>query len=111
MITRHRLRWRIQHWLEARLPGLLTCAQFQEMVDAYVDDELGPVVRATVDFHMKTCPICQRYLIAYGKVRDFAADTLSAEEAEALDVVPEGLVTAILAARGVGGARGGGPNS
>jgi anti-sigma factor RsiW len=99
MITRRRLRWRIQHWLEARLPGLLTCAQFESLVDAYIDGELGPVARATVDFHMRTCPVCLRYLTAYRKVRDLAADTLSAPESEALESVPEDLIAAILAAR------------
>lgn len=99
MITRRKLRWRIQHWLEARLPGLLTCAQFEALVDAYIDGELGPVARATVDLHMRTCPVCLRYVAAYRKVRDMAADTLTRPEAEALDALPEDLVAAILAAR------------
>lgn len=99
MITPRRLRFRIQHWLEARLPGLLTCAQFEALVDAYIDGELGPVARATLDFHMRTCPVCLRYLTAYRKVRDLAAETLTQPETEALESVPEDLVTAILAAR------------
>ena len=99
MMTPRRLRFRIQHWLEARLPGLLTCGQFEALVDAYIDGELGPVARATVDFHMRTCPVCVRYLDAYRKVRDLAGDSLTPSEAEALETVPEDLVTAILAAR------------
>jgi anti-sigma factor RsiW len=99
MIMRHKLRWKLQHWLEGRVPGLLTCRDFETFVDAYVDGELGPVARVTVDFHMKTCPICQRYLEAYRRVRDLAVDAVSAEDAAALDAVPEDLVGAILAAR------------
>lgn len=99
MITRRRLRWRIQHWLEARLPGLLTCALFEQLVDAYIDGELEPMARATADFHMRTCPVCLRYLKAYRKVRDLAADTLTRPEAVALDRVSEDVVAAILAAR------------
>ncbi|MFX4222973.1 MAG: anti-sigma factor family protein [Thalassobaculum sp.] len=99
MITRHRLRWRIQHWLEGRLPGLLTCAQFQETLDAYLDGELGGPARMTVDFHMRTCPACRRYLAAYSKVRETAIETLSADETAALDEIPEDLVSAIMSAR------------
>ncbi|WPZ33819.1 zf-HC2 domain-containing protein [Thalassobaculum sp. OXR-137] len=99
MITRRKLRWRIQHWLEARLPGLLTCTQFEAVVDAYIDGELGSVARAAVDFHTRTCPVCRRYLTAYRKVRDLAAETLTRPEAEALESVPDDLVAAILAAR------------
>lgn len=99
MITRRRLRWRVQHWLEARLPGLLTCTQFEALVDAYIDGELGPVARATVDFHMRSCPVCRRYLTAYRKVRDMAAETLTLPEAQVLEDVPEDLVAAVLAAR------------
>lgn len=99
MITRHKLRWRIQHWLENRLPGLLTCAEFQEMLDAYIDGDLSVGARAMVDFHTKTCPICDRYLAAYRKVRDLAAETLTEDETAALEEVPEDLVTAVLAAR------------
>ena len=99
MITRRKLRWRIQHWLEARLPGLLTCTQFEALVDAYIDGELGPVARGAVDFHMRSCPVCRRYLVAYRKVRDLATETLTLPEAEALESVPDDLVAAILAAR------------
>ena len=93
------LRFRVQHWLENRVPGLITCAEFETMVDAYVDGELGPVSRVIVDLHLATCPLCSRYLKAYVKAREYAVDTLTAEESAALDEIPEDLITAILAAR------------
>lgn len=107
MIARHRLRWRIQHWLEGRLPGLLTCAEFQETLDDYLDGALGGAARMMVDFHIRTCPACRRYVAAYGAVRaaaEGAFDGMAAgggPEADAmgLDPVPEELVEAIAMAR------------
>jgi len=103
MILRHKLRWHIQHWLENRMPGLMTCAEFEEMVDAYIDGELSGVARATVDVHLKTCPACQRYLAAYRKVRDLAVDAVTEDDEAALEAIPDDLVGAILAARGADG--------
>ena len=108
MITRHRLRWRIQHWLEARLPGLLTCAQFEALLDGYLDGDLSAGARIAVDFHVRTCPACERYLTAYGKVRALIPETLTQGEAGALETIPEDLVTAILAARDAEAGRDGG---
>ena len=99
MITRSKLRWRIQHWLENHVPGLMTCAEFGETVDAYLDGELGPVASALVDLHIRTCPACERYLAAYRKTRDLAVATVTAEDDAVLEDLPEDLVTAILAAR------------
>lgn len=107
MTPRRPLRWHIQHWLENRLPGLLTCAEFEHFVDAYIDGDLGGVARAQVDFHVRTCPACQRYLSAYRKARDLAVDALSAEEDAALTELPEDLITAVLAARDAQAGRGG----
>ena len=108
MITRHRLRWRIQHWLESRLPGLLTCAQFEALLDGYLDSDLTARSRVAVDFHIRTCPACKRYLAAYGKVRALIPETLTQADADALATVPEDLVTAILAARDAEAGRDGG---
>lgn len=103
MIARHRLRWRIQHWLEGRLPGLLTCAEFQETLDDYLDGALGGPARMMVDFHIRTCPACRRYVAAYGAVRAAAEGAFcngSPEaDAMALEPVPEELVAAITMAR------------
>ncbi|MCR9071386.1 MAG: zf-HC2 domain-containing protein [Alphaproteobacteria bacterium] len=99
MITRHRLRWRIQHWLENRVPGLLTCAEFQQTLDDYIDGALGRAGRMIVDIHLKTCPTCRRYMSAYRKVRDIAPRALDTDETKALGEIPEDLVLAIIMAR------------
>lgn len=118
MIARHRLRWRIQHWLEGRFPGLMTCAEFQETLDDYLDGTLGGPARMMVDFHMRTCPACRRYVAAYGAVRAAAAGaydsalrdgltgghtggghTGGGPGTDGMDAIPEELVVAIKMAR------------
>ncbi len=93
------LRWRLQHWLENKLPGLMTCAEFEETLDAYIDGELGPVGRTLVDLHIAMCPLCKRYVMAYGRARDLAVDAVSEADAKMLGDVPEDLISAIMAAR------------
>jgi anti-sigma factor RsiW len=45
--------------------GGLTCYEFDNFIDDYFDDALGPVVRATFEAHLKVCPGCEAYLADY----------------------------------------------
>lgn len=105
MARKQPLRWRVQHWLENVIPGVLTCREFEETLDDYLDGELGPVARRMVDLHIRTCPLCKRYLRAYDKARYLAVDALNYSDDKALDQIPEDLVHAIIAARDVEAAR------
>lgn len=96
------LRWRIQHWLEHTVPGLMTCEQFEQTVVDYLDGEMKPSARRAVDLHMRMCPACRRYLRAYSKARHLAIDALTFSEQKALQTIPEDLVQAILAGRNAG---------
>lgn len=107
MILRHKLRWKIQHWLENRVPGMLTCDQFETAIDAYIDGELDGIAKAKLDFHVMMCPPCRRYLRAFGKTRDLAVQAMSREDEQALEAIPEELVSAIIAARGAETGQGG----
>lgn len=105
MARKQPLRWRIQHWLENVIPGLLTCREFEETLDAYLDGELSSVAQRMVELHIRTCPLCKRYLRAYDKARRLAVDALTYSENKTLDTIPEDLVQAIVAAHEAEAAR------
>ncbi|NQW10143.1 MAG: zf-HC2 domain-containing protein [Alphaproteobacteria bacterium] len=102
MASLRSLRWRIQHWLEHTVPGLMTCEEFEQTLVDYLDGAMGPVARRTVDLHVRTCPACRRYMRAYNKARHLAVDALTFSEQKALETIPEDLVQAILAGRNAG---------
>lgn len=75
----------------------LTCKQFMEFLDDYASNAQDEAVRAEFDRHMKDCPPCAEYLREYmDTIR--LAKTCS-EVREARESAPEGLISAILAAR------------
>ena len=43
----------------------LTCRQFVDFLDAYIDGELADEPRATFEVHIEACPPCRDYLKSY----------------------------------------------
>ncbi len=43
----------------------LTCRQFVDFLDAYLDDELAGDARSTFQTHIDACPPCRDYLKTY----------------------------------------------
>lgn len=92
------LRQRIRG-LMFKLPLMITCAEFEDFMIAYVDDELAPKQKRIFEFHLAVCRECRDYLAAYRSAMTITRDTLDAQTADMLENVPEDLVSAVLAAR------------
>lgn len=52
----------------------MTCEQFDQLLDDYLDDRLDTSHRATVEAHAATCPACRHRLEALREVLDGAAN-------------------------------------
>ncbi len=82
-----------------KLPLMITCAEFEEFIIAYLDGSLGNRQRRIFEFHLAVCRECRNYLAAYRSAMTVTRDVLDAETANTLEDVPEDLVSAVLAAR------------
>ena len=77
-----------------RLPLMISCAEFEDFILAYLDDQLSPRQKWMFEAHLKICKECQAYLKAY---RATLAVT-QAQSGQDLPDVPEDLVKAVMSA-------------
>ncbi|MDC0886438.1 zf-HC2 domain-containing protein [Altererythrobacter sp.] len=93
-----RLRLKIKA-LIFRLPGMITCAEFDRFIVDYFEGELSDAELRTFERHMAVCRECREYLAAYrasmALVRDASAQATDVD----LTDPPEDLIAAIVAAR------------
>lgn len=82
-----------------KLPLMITCAEFEEFILAYVDGSMSNRQRRIFEFHLAVCRECRDYLAAYRSAMTVTREVVDAETAETLADVPEDLVSAVLAAR------------
>jgi hypothetical protein len=84
-----------------RLPGgeLLTCREFIEFLDAYLDGELSAAETDAFDWHMAACAPCVAYLESYAQTIRLGKMALGGADEPVPAEVPEELVAAILASR------------
>jgi anti-sigma factor RsiW len=80
-----------------KLPGMINCAQIEEFIQAYLDDELSPTEQKVFDRHLIVCPDCRRYIAAYKQTLQ-TLDAVSVEDRNTLADVPEDLIQAVLTA-------------
>lgn len=78
----------------------MTCKELVTLLDRYVAGELGPDLKAASDEHLSQCDDCRRYLRSYRGVIAVAEGAKHHPEGGSPDSVPEGLVRAVLAAKG-----------
>ncbi len=74
----------------------MSCREFSEFLDRYVEGELGDVERLEFERHLAACPACVAYLESYRRTTRLAR-ALGASDA--LPGVPDELVAAVLASR------------
>lgn len=83
------------------VPGMITCTEFEQFIDDYLDNNLTAQETTVFERHLKLCRECRDYLAAYqnsitlGKAV-FAADS---DNLTALNEVPSDLLQAVMAAR------------
>jgi anti-sigma factor RsiW len=76
----------------------MTCRELTSFIADYLAGELDSNTRRVFEHHLSICPNCVQYVADYE--RTVALGQRAYDDAEALaHDVPEGLVTAILAAR------------
>ncbi len=80
-----------------KLPGMITCRQFEDFIVAYLDGTLPEQHRKRFEFHLKVCRECQEYLAAYRA--GLEAANQSVPEMSDMDDVPEDLIAAVMASR------------
>ena len=93
----------MRSWLKSimfrHLHGMMTCKEFEDFVQAYVDDELASPQRSVFARHLRLCRECRDYLTAYQRTIEVGRTVLTAPEDPLPGDVPEDLIKAILEAR------------
>ncbi len=97
-IMSNSLRQRIRS-IMFKLPLMITCAEFEDFIIAYLDGELNAGQKRIFELHLAMCRECRDYLAAYRSAMTITRDTLDGQTADVLEDVPEDLVSAVLAAR------------
>ena len=77
----------------------LTCREFVDFLNAYIDGDLPADQAQVFDKHMGLCPPCVHYLQTYKRAAELPGKCAELDRAEPPEDVPEALVKAILAAR------------
>ena len=82
-----------------RIPGMITCVEFEDFMIAYMEGELPPAQRRVFEFHMKICRECRDYMAAYKRTIEVSGRAFKDQSAPVPPEIPEDLVQAILDAR------------
>jgi len=86
---------RMGAWMLRNVPGMLTCAEFEDFVHDYYEGVLPPPLRARFDEHMSVCPMCRVHFDSYTKAVALGQQ-LCDEDDQLPEGMPEELVGAIL---------------
>jgi anti-sigma factor RsiW len=81
------------------MPGMITCAEFDDFIVGYLDGTLPEKVRRLFEFHIRYCRECREYLLAYRRTVELEKAAFRASEAQLPEDVPEDLIQAILKSR------------
>lgn len=76
----------------------MTCREFVEFLNTYLDGNLTPAERAEFERHLAICPQCVSYLAGYQRTIKLTREAIADTPDVAKDA-PEELVAAILAAK------------
>lgn len=83
----------------SHVPGMITCAEFEEFIADYLENRLTPSEKRVFEWHLRMCRDCRSYLAAFRLATDMGRQVLASASEPVPDEVPEDLVSAILAAR------------
>jgi len=86
------------HGIMFRLPGMISCSEFEDFVLAYLEGELPRTQRLLFELHLKVCRECRQYLEAY-RLTLKTTQKISRTELNNLADVPDDLIAAILDAK------------
>lgn len=83
------------------VPGMITCSEFEQFIDDYLNKELTPRETTVFERHLKLCRECRQYLAAYQNSIALGKAAF-AEKSNDLPIpkeIPTDLLQAILEAR------------
>ncbi len=86
---------RVGAWMLRNVPGMLTCAEFEDFVHDYYEGLLASAQRLRFDDHMRVCPMCRVHFDSYTKAVALGQQ-LCDEDDQLPEGMPEELVGAIL---------------
>ena len=83
------------------MPGMITCVDFEQFIDDYLDQSLSPAEVTVFERHIKLCRECREYLAAYKRTIELGKESLTSDQSEAptIDDIPADLIAAIKAAK------------
>jgi anti-sigma factor RsiW len=93
------LRRRAKAMMMRRMPGMITCAEFETFVVDHYEGELDDRRRRLFERHMAMCPPCRVSWESYRKAVALGQRLFSDEQRDEPAPVDERLVAAVLAAR------------
>lgn len=93
----------IRNWLKSvmfrHIHGMMTCKEFEDFVQTYIDEDLPAQQQAVFERHIRFCRECREYLAAYRRTIEVGRSVLTNTENPVPEDVPEDLINAILEAR------------
>jgi len=93
------LRRRFKAVMMRRMPGMITCAEFESFVVDHYEGQLSARQRRLFERHMEMCPPCRVSWGSYVKAVALGQRLFADDEREAPAPVDQRLVDAVLAAR------------
>jgi anti-sigma factor RsiW len=75
----------------------ITCRQLIDVLTDYVEDALGPSLRAEFDRHLDVCPSCRAYLDGYRRTIALGRAAYAPHEADRPAKAPDGVLDAVRA--------------
>ncbi len=79
-----------------KLPYMLTCREFEEFIDNYIDHNLPASVSRKVYLHLLACWDCKSYIRAYKRSIEMSKAFCDKLDSEVLEDVPDELISIVL---------------
>jgi len=79
--------------------SMITCKEFEDFVQRYLDDELTGREKTLFEWHMRICRECREYLASYQRTIEIGHAVFDSKNAQLSTDVPEDLIKAILESR------------
>ena len=76
----------------------LSCREFTDFLNAYVEDELPPERQHVFERHLEICADCRNYLQSYRQTMKLSVLALTGESSLLPQALPEELILAVLKA-------------
>jgi anti-sigma factor RsiW len=83
-----------------RLPGMITCARAEELIDDFCEGGLAAGERRRAYVHFRVCPDCRSYLAAYRRTIELGKAVFEHPDAQAAPEVSEKLAQSVLESAG-----------